>query len=478
MSHAFYEIPSRFYFRLHHSRPRFKTDVESVLLFVAESIRRVGVQKQRHFANELNAILRTYPGNATKSEKTISNWRTEIAALFSMIRTADEQSEPSRNAIRLADTGDLVEFFRSFVLTFQYPGGHVKPQSVAEMINHGVQFHPGQFVIRLLQHGNGASGKPFGVSPGELTHIAFNDLRVTARHERSHVDVYNDVVGNRRAGVKYDETGDVIRYAGDVLDYMVLAGLLEHRPVNDRFYIRPQGALAADAIASGAQIFAGYRDLYGKVVQASDVSRDALMWCDFVNQSFAVLADFDAVEELVVGDLAADASRRYEAVLGQLRELDPSSAKEIGRVGEAAAILHEQNRLTACGRADLASKVRKIPDQLGVGYDIASFECESTEDFYSRRQVEVKTTRSHSRTLKWFIRLTPPEWSAAESMGEHYFVYRIFISDDGMRMFVIRNLFGKYVARLIHMTPRDGAEISFSEDAGEWVEMLLLGGGT
>ena len=339
MSSATYAVPPQHFFRLHHSRPRFKTDVESVLLFVAESISMVGVQEQQHFATELNAILRTYPGNAKKSEKTINNWRTEIAALFSMVRTEDGQSEASRNAIHLAESGDLIEFFRSFVLTFQYPGGHVAPQTVAEMINHGVQFHPGKFVIRLLQHGTGEAGKSFGVTAAELTHLAFNDLRVTASDSRSCADVYHDIAGNRRAGVKYDETGDVVRYAGDVLDYMVLAGLLEFRPVNKRFYIRPQGAIVADVIASQAQMFTGYRDLYARGVQASDVSGDAIAWCDFANQTFAVLSDFDAVTEVVAGELAAEVPGRYEAILNELRSLDPSSAKQIGRVGEAAAIL-------------------------------------------------------------------------------------------------------------------------------------------
>jgi hypothetical protein len=477
VSQRTYEIPPQYFFRLHHSRPRFKTDVESVLLFVAESISRVGVREQWEFAEELNAILRTYPGNATKSEKTINNWRTEIAALFSMVRTANNESQPSRNAVRLAESGDLIEFFRSFVLTFQYPGGHVKPRTVADMINHGVRFHPGQFIIRLLQYGTTQLGKPFGVTPSELTHLAFNDLRVTAMGYRTHEDVYRDIVGNRLAGVKYDETGDVVRYAGDVLDYMVLAGLLDHRHVNNRFYIRPQGAIAADAIAVNAPIFDGYRDLYGKRVQPSEVVGDAVSWCDFVNQAFSSALEVDAFGEIVASEFAAEAPRRYEAILSQLRELDPSSAKEIGRVGEAAAILHEQNRLAACGRKDLATKVRKIPDHLGVGYDIASFECESRADFDRRRQVEVKTTRSHSRRLKWFIKLTPPEWSAAESIGEHYFVYRIFLSDDGIRLFVIKDVFGKYIGRVIRMSPRDGAEITFSEDAGEWVEILLRGDG-
>ena len=33
-----YQVPNQFYFRIHHVRPRFKNDVENVLIFVAESI--------------------------------------------------------------------------------------------------------------------------------------------------------------------------------------------------------------------------------------------------------------------------------------------------------------------------------------------------------------------------------------------------------------------------------------------------------
>ena len=31
-----YKVPEEFYFQLHHSRPRFKNDVENVLIFYAE----------------------------------------------------------------------------------------------------------------------------------------------------------------------------------------------------------------------------------------------------------------------------------------------------------------------------------------------------------------------------------------------------------------------------------------------------------
>lgn len=473
MGPKLYEVPAEHYFRLHHSRPRFKTDVESVLLFVAESISNLGEKKKHEFSRALNSILRTYPGNATKTEKTINNWRTEIAGLFSMVRTEDGRSQPTRASLSLAKTGDLVGFFRAFMLTFQYPGAHVKPQTVAEMIAHGVKFHPGRFIIRLLQHGTAQSGKQFAVSPAEIAHMVFNDLRVTALEERSPADVFFEIAANRRAGVKYDERGDVVRYAGDVLDYLVLAQLLEHRPVNNRYHLRSQGALVADALAMNAPIFEGYSNLYGFSVKASDVVGEAAEWSDFVNADYPFLDGLDLVGEVISDGLAAEHSPRYAAIAEQLRQLDPSSTKEIGRLGEAIAILHEHNRLVSCGRGDLAKKVKKMPDHLGVGYDVLSFECQSSGVFFNRRQVEVKTTRSHSASLKWFFKLTPPEWSAAESSGTDYFVYRIFITEGSVKLFVIQDVYGKYVNKIIRMSPRDGAEVSFTEDAGEWVELLL-----
>jgi len=36
-----YKIPKEFKFRMHHIRPRFKNDIESVLIYMAESISRL-----------------------------------------------------------------------------------------------------------------------------------------------------------------------------------------------------------------------------------------------------------------------------------------------------------------------------------------------------------------------------------------------------------------------------------------------------
>lgn len=44
-----YKIPEEYYFRIHHVRPRFKGDIENVLIYMAEEITRVGEQPTDEF---------------------------------------------------------------------------------------------------------------------------------------------------------------------------------------------------------------------------------------------------------------------------------------------------------------------------------------------------------------------------------------------------------------------------------------------
>ena len=120
-----YKIPEEYYFRIHHVRPRFKSDIENVLIYVAEELENVGELPVDEFIDAVNAALYRYPGNATKELKTINNWRTEISALFGFIEHTDTTDKPSRRAVELAQNQDLVESFKVFLYNFQYPGAHI-----------------------------------------------------------------------------------------------------------------------------------------------------------------------------------------------------------------------------------------------------------------------------------------------------------------------------------------------------------------
>jgi hypothetical protein len=89
-----YKIPENYYFRIHHVRPRFKGDIENVLIFVAEEISRIGDLPKDQFVEAINNAIFKYPGNAHRELKTINNWRTEISALFGFIEHDGDNDKP------------------------------------------------------------------------------------------------------------------------------------------------------------------------------------------------------------------------------------------------------------------------------------------------------------------------------------------------------------------------------------------------
>ena len=124
-----YEIPSDCFYRLHHIRPRFKNNVEDVLLFMATQIASLTPKERTLFKEDLNKAIRLYPGNISKTAKTIDNWRTEISALFGLIEYNNNLLRPGTMAELLAEQQDLISFFRYFLFYFQYPGGHLNDDS-------------------------------------------------------------------------------------------------------------------------------------------------------------------------------------------------------------------------------------------------------------------------------------------------------------------------------------------------------------
>ena len=65
------------------------------------------------FMKKVFDAIRTYPGNITKTKKTINNWRTEISSLFGLIEYDSQSNEawPGSMSKTLAENQDLVEFF-------------------------------------------------------------------------------------------------------------------------------------------------------------------------------------------------------------------------------------------------------------------------------------------------------------------------------------------------------------------------------
>ena len=473
-----YTVPAKYFFRLHHIRPRFKNDVENVLSYMAVEIAKLKPGAHEAFAKNLNGAIKLYPGNASKEAKTINNWRTEISSLFGLIEYDGAVSKPGRMAGLLAETQDLIEFFRHFLFYFQYPGGHLKPRETFELIAAGIKFKPAKYILLVLQEGKKLSedGK-FGITKAEATHCIFNDLRVT-RDGRPAAETAALILENRKKKLSYDSKGDVIRYAGDILDYMELAGLVSLK-LNYQYYLSMVSLEAMQAYLKDKDFFRPYIPFYGNPeTSVADVTATQQAWFKHVNNRLAPAtfrADIASIieEAGAAAEIAADAdkSRFIKEVLAKLRSSREAEeglkTKEIGDIGEAIVIEHEKARLSDLGRTDGGRLIKKIPETFAVGYDIASFENASDV----RRFIEVKTTISRGKLATKNFHMTSSEWSAANTSRGHYFIYRLMISTADIGLFLIQDPVGKYKADLVDMLPRAGTDINYSDKSGCWEKL-------
>ncbi|UCB56726.1 MAG: DUF3883 domain-containing protein [Candidatus Omnitrophota bacterium] len=465
-----YQIPEEYYCRLHHIRPRFKNNIENVLIYMATEISKIRRKSKREFDKEVNKAIKKFPGNATKKIKTINNWRTEISSLFGFIRTSrsKDKSWPALRATELADKQDLVHSFKLFLYHFQYPGGHLKPHENAEVIRQGIKFRPAPFILKLLHSAEKNEKTRKGITKPELTHCVFNDLRVT-RDGEGPESVWERIKENRKKKVQYDCRGDVIRYAGDILDYMVTANLLT--PHGQKYFINTLEKNAVQKFMESKDWFSKYdRYIDKRNVTLAQINSLQEAWFEYVNMPREEIFETDALA-FIARDETEYAKLRKQIVSSFMEKLEEPSeigTKEIGDVGENLVHGHECMRIKLRERTDLIHLIRCIPDHLAAGYDIRSVEADATY-----RYIEVKTTISNSEIDFTRIHLTPVEWTAADTLKSRYFVYRLLLSKRSRKLFLLRDPVGQYKQEKLSMTPRNGADIVFSPArCGEYTELL------
>lgn len=487
-----YQIPQEYYFRIHHCRSRFKGDVENILIFMATEISKLSEQYGDIDNEKLNTAIRHYPENGNKTKKTIDNWRTEISSLFGFFEYVEGKKIAGKLTKHLAQYQDMVEFFKLFLYKFQYPGAHIDVKELMEQIEAGIRFKPAQYILSVLQYAEETTGKRQYITKAEACHCIFNDLRCT-RDKESPDKVWARITENRANQLEYDETGDVIRYAGDILGYMEIANLLvcyDHKHFYSN-YKREEQAISAfidsdlwfdkydylyDRIASEANLADKKvrKNYYNEINQQYDA------WFSFANQK---VEDVDFRTNLL--SLLSQGTEEYtkekeEAIAkfyNSLQEKGIVRTKDTGDLGEDMVYIHECKRVSNIGRADVLHIIKHIPTQYAVGYDIQSVEA-TKKPKYKKRYIEVKTTltRSAIKQANYRFHLTPNEISTAETVRENYYVYRLIVSNNESKLFVIKNPIQLFEDGLLTMTDNNGADVSFdvkNTRVGNFEELLV-----
>lgn len=489
MSVRFYKVPDEYWHRIHFVRPRFKSNIENVLLYMANECCKIPSCSCHEYNERYFNAIRMFPGNIGMTDKTLHNWRTEIPALFSFYNEdkANDVTETSNMAKFLNEKQDLTQFLRLFLLSFQFPGGHMKPQDTMDIIANNIRFKPAKLIIQVLLEGNkilakNDSEKEMSITAEEATYCIFNDIRVTSGVV-SPKHVAQTILNNRKKKlIYYNEKdknilslkgevrtkGDVTRYAGDILDYMELANLLNKRYGN--FSLKENQTVAINVFAKDKTFFKGYESFYGNHnYGTSDLSEIESSWFEYVNKSMKpnlfktdLRTIFKPDEEIEV---------IFDDRIKDVVSSDTTTTKDIGNIGEALVCGHEKMRLKINGYEDFIRLVQIVDSpSYHPGYDIDSYEADGTEN---HRYIEVKTTISKKKIQLYGFHMSPNEWRVANTIKEHYCVYRLMLSEKDKTLFVLRNPVSLYKSDQIEAEPRDGMEISFTEENFKPTELLV-----
>lgn len=468
-----YAIPPQYYFRIHHPRPRFKGNLEDVLLFMSSEIAELGERNIDDFIASLNEAIRNFPGNARLKAKTINNWRTEISSLFGfeIANRSEETAEPSAVALNLARSSDLPAFFKFYCYVFQYPGGFLKAHEIKKMIEKGVKFSPVRYVLALFRYADSV-GTGFYITKAEATHCIFNDLRVT-KSSRSPKETYSLIMSNRASGMAYDLRGDVVRYAGDVLDYMYYANLLKVRAGKYCLNSAERGAVDYIIDHSAKAFFHGYEEFYGRNASVEAINSIQESWFRHISKlADEVKFSTDITSYIGISEEKMASLHTMEVESFARQSGVKPSTKEIGDQGVSLVFGHECERLKRYGRKDLIHKVVILPDRLALGYDLRSYEDEPVMEI--PRLIEVKTTISNAEIEFKRFNMTANEWNSAEVQGKAYFVYRLALNRKGSKLLVIRDPVANYRQNRLQMrvVSSGGVEVFASDGCGNQTELL------
>jgi hypothetical protein len=476
----YYHVPSEHWHRIHFVRPRFKSNIEAVLLYMAKECCRIKPCSCKEYNDKYYNAIRMFPGNIDSTEKTINNWRTEIPALFAFY-TEDKSldiTKTSKMARFLNENQDLTQFLRLFLYSFQFPGGHLKANDLKDIILNGIKFKPAKLIIQVLMEGNKLFGekqseKEMSISAEEATYCIFNDIRVTSG-KVSPKDIAERILSNRKNKLSYYNPkdplvfsskgqprtkGDVTRYAGDILDYMEVANLLINR--HGYYSLKPNELAAIKAFASDKSFFHGYDKFYEyEDFDASELNSIEPTWFQYVESSMKPGMFKTDIESLLQPGDAIDVV--IDDRIKQVVTSGDRTTKDIGNLGEAIVCGHEKMRLKISGYEKLIHLVQIVDGPAyHPGYDILSFEADGTEH---QRFIEVKTTVSKKEISLYGFHMSPNEWRAASTLEQHYCVYRLMISENKKVLLILRNPVGLYKSSQIEADLGDGAEISFDSD--------------
>ena len=413
--------------------------LDNLLLAYANIVNDICPCKSEEFDNQFNERLSNYIGEELQ-EKTLSNHRTEIVGkLFGMYyKGRDGIVYCSPRVYKLLEDSDQPAYFKELLMKYQFPTGMSKMATVLEQVNNGISIRQFPFVIKLLLL---AKQENITLTKLEIGYYALNNLDVLTSNA-SPEEVLSQIKKDHAAKFKREirEAGKASSYLyqhiNEQLNLLVLANLIYYD--YDKIIINEREHKFLEFLANQDYKFTQFNfenyDLEDRDQRGAAETEWDIYFAATTNQQPSTF------------QTSANAISRTNNNISKIVKSPKNgeSTVEIGDEGEEYVYNYEISRISKINPR-LTNRIKLFGKVRGLGYDIHSIYGEGKKaDFV--KYIEVKSTKritSPDDNFTDSINLTRNEWTAAQQHGENYHIYRLYLTNDGVKMFVITNPFEK-----------------------------------
>ena len=439
-------------------------DLDNLLIIYASIVNEICPCTKDEFAKQFNIKLAAHLGS-TAVEKTLSNHRTEIAGkLFGMYYGAEDgMIYCSTRVNKLLEDSDQPAYFKELLLKYQFPIGMSKISTVAVQVSDGIRIRQFPFLIQLLSL---ADEKKVFLSKIDIGYYVLNNLDVlTCR--ATPTEVLNQIIKDKRVNFKREikeagkESSYLYQHINEQLNLLVLANLVYYD--NDLVILNKKEKRFLDVLLK-----IDYSTVPFNFNNYDLDDRDGRMSAEYEWDLYFSGQTNEDPEIFVTSASAIIKSQTHDIPQGKPTRSEQSTV-EIGDEGEVYVFNYECSRVKKINPR-LLNRIKLLGKIRGLGYDIHSVYGEGRNADFAK-YIEVKSTKRVTTPELNFldsINLTRNEWSAAQQHKENYHIYRLYFTNDGVKLFVIENPFEKSETGLLSIEAI-AYRLEFSQNVGVYL---------
>lgn len=398
----------------------------------------------RRFANVFQISL-----DDKAKMKAVRNHRTEnVTKILGLVYHFEGVVYLSKRTRKYLNDNDQPALFKSVCFQFQQPNGAQKFRTFVEKTKNEISIRPFHFIIKLLKI---AYERDIRLTKDDIYYYVLN-CKQTLQGKVSPEVVFEKILRERGERIERKvrlvvNSAWTFQHMREQLDYLELANII--RVDKYSVYLNMKEIRTIKAFVDELERplrFNPYIYDPERPNAAKDLDFDWLYYMGMSQDIDLSIFNTTAISFDNQNDDNAQASPEGESTVA------------LGDRGEAFIMKYEKEIVGAFNQR-LVNKVNHFGRTHGLGYDITSIEAsraENRDDAEMIRYIEVKTTVRVSPPDTDFqdsINLTRNEWVAANQHKEHFYIYRLYFTNSGAFLYIIKNPYQKDRDGHIYVAP-------------------------